>query len=532
MNIQKQAQQKGSGTRALTLLANIIGATRGVQIVYVKDMTASTDGKTIFLPTLSDCATEDDAVLLTGLVDHEAMHCKFTDFEFIKSNPVQLAIKKNPIIFPLLNTFEDVWGEREQAKIYPGCFRNIKKSVQVMIDKGLYGASEGSSTPEYAIRNYLLQGLLARLYECDRLDRFAKLERNALIGFVGQELTDKIWAVALKVDDVKSTKACYQLVLELFSLITDELNKSKSSKGDKKREQQLTQITEKAPKDCDIGSILEEALTKNGATTYMGEPVEERPYVVRRRAEPKNEISDELRQLVRPVAIGLGTRLECLLESRVNADVAYGRNGRKLAARKLPGISTGRFSVFRTDDEVDGIDTAVSMLVDLSSSMFRSSIAGTKEKPETIAKSAVIGIGDVLDQFDIPFSVMSYGTNCAGIKSFEDNWRTRRACVDYERMGSTNTSRSLEFAANDIAQRREKRRIVVLLTDGDSDDNNFVVPVLNELTSLQIEFTSIFIGYGGSDLESMMQSALYPVQRVKQIEALPAAVFAAIEKAI
>ena len=110
--------------RSLALLARMIGQKSGVEVVFdPRAQTASTDSKKVTLPVVRNIGSEDEAMLIVGLVDHESAHCRHTNFEMIPANQVEMII---------WNTIEDVWIEREQAKAYPGCFRNIVGSMEVM----------------------------------------------------------------------------------------------------------------------------------------------------------------------------------------------------------------------------------------------------------------------------------------------------------------------------------------------------------------------------------------------------------------
>lgn len=202
-------------TRALALLARIIGRRHGVEVEFSPFAdTASTDGKKITLPVVSNLGTDDHAILIEGLLDHEAMHCRFTDFE------VALG-KLEPLVASLTNLIEDVWGEREQGKIYPGCARNIRRSMDVMIRLGWYrGPAAGAQEPPPTMMtNFLINGLLARLYQSQVLDGFARQYRKMLAGVLGEDLVRRIWETACKVDRVSSTSQALALAKEIVALL-------------------------------------------------------------------------------------------------------------------------------------------------------------------------------------------------------------------------------------------------------------------------------------------------------------------------
>jgi cobaltochelatase CobT len=215
MGIQLRRTSVKQETRALALLARIIGRKHGIEVRFSSSAsTAYTDGKTITLPLVSNLGNEDHAVLIEGLIDHEAMHCRFTDFDVALRN-------LEPLVSSLTNLIEDVWGEREQAIIYPGCAKNIRKSMEVMIRLGWYrGPTVGEQyPPAMMLMNYLINGLLARLYGLADLQKFASECRLQLVGIIGEELVARIWETACEVDQVHSTAQAVSLAKEIVNLL-------------------------------------------------------------------------------------------------------------------------------------------------------------------------------------------------------------------------------------------------------------------------------------------------------------------------
>lgn len=521
--------------RSLAVLASIIGRKHGVSVVFRNGVSASTDGKTIFLPELSANASEEDAVLVEGLLDHEAGHCRFTDFEFVRSQDVQTKVRSHPLIFPTWNTFEDVWMEREQSKVYPGCFRNIKKSVEVMIDRGLYsGGVDANTTAADGMRGFLLHALLGRLYDDQRLQDFGRSHRERLVSTIGEKLTEEIWQKALEVDQIKSTQACFALALEIFEMIKGELEREQAKKRKSKQKvDALEQLMNLKPKDGDIADMIQEALNTSGATDSNPDIPQLVPVVCSSAGAANLLAEPDLVTLAKPIAAKLGSRLEVLLETRTQEETSYKRSGRKLASGRVVGLAFGNLTAFVTREEGDGLDTAVTILGDFSSSMYPTVEADDLPKsPHVVAKTSMLAVGDVMDRFDVPFSIMGYGSNVLEIKSFEEPWRKAKQLLNQDELGGTSTAEALYKVAERMALRKENRRLVLLLTDGESRDNQLVVPAMNEMANLGIEFACVFIGHAGGRLQSMMASEGYPVQRASSIDALPQVMFDAIRNAM
>lgn len=105
---------------SLEKLARIISSQHGIRIVF-KGQGASTDGKTINLPSTAELTPE----LMTdmqGFIDHEVAHCKFTDFpEFRKA----LVGRGGRFQKELLNAVEDSRIEIAMVDEFPGCRMNL-----------------------------------------------------------------------------------------------------------------------------------------------------------------------------------------------------------------------------------------------------------------------------------------------------------------------------------------------------------------------------------------------------------------------
>ena len=92
---------------SLEKIGRIIARQYNINVVF-EGTGASTDGKTIKLPSTKDLS--DELMLdLNGFLDHEVAHCKYTEFETMKRTV-------NDFHRQLLNACEDVRIEREIIK--------------------------------------------------------------------------------------------------------------------------------------------------------------------------------------------------------------------------------------------------------------------------------------------------------------------------------------------------------------------------------------------------------------------------------
>jgi|688.fasta_scaffold04947_7 cobalamin biosynthesis protein CobT len=600
--------------RALAMLASIIGRRHGIEVVFDAGVqTAATDGKKIFLPLISDLGNDDHVALIEGLLDHEAMHVRFTDFS------VKLGTY-GPIVATLTNLFEDVWGEREQAVVYPGCARNIRKSMQVMIEMGLYkgpDADISNEAPASILVNWLINGLLARWYGLDELQVFTAQYRVHVDAVLGKDLADEIWTIACKVDGISSTKDSQKLALSIVNLLKkkakeqseqgqpeqgqpqqgqpqqgqpqqgqpqqgqpqqDQSEQDQSEQDQSEQDQpQQSQSKQGQPGNVpaspsalesilsasadqiaagDMGTRICAALAsekKGGRASNIdpaelavemsgsagGQMIRLRP---RQKVDTALDERSRLRQEAaftasRPIAVRLGNRLEDVLQARTDSVVLHKRSGRKLSSRRTPGIALGKLDVFRNEEEGLELDTAVSLLVDASGSMsdnFEGYRTGATDEGSRIVSALAVSIAAALalDKHSIPFEVACFGQFFVPQKSFDEPFSTLKTTYLAEYLGGTLTGCAVAKATTSLLSRPESRKVLVVITDGDPDNERTSAAMINECRMLGVQIALVFIGNDGVFFEDMLKKLDFKVSRATDASNLAKQFFEAVESCI
>jgi cobaltochelatase CobT len=207
--------------RSLAIYAKLLGRRWNVNVVFDQRCeTAATDGKVIKLRPCS-IGDEDDAVLMEGLIDHEAgVHCRQTDFEL-----AQKILPSEPaIVRALANVFEDVFGERELKKIKPGCAKTIERALEIMVQRGIFVPPKPDDHPASLLLGGLVDGLRSRKLGQRVLEDFFTQRWDLFTTAVGQPLADDIWHLANTVDDVHSTAEAIALAKKVFEKLTQSAN--------------------------------------------------------------------------------------------------------------------------------------------------------------------------------------------------------------------------------------------------------------------------------------------------------------------
>lgn len=158
-----------------------------------------------------------------------------------------------------------------------------------------------------------------------------------------------------------------------------------------------------------------------------------------------------------------------LLENTGRSDWSPHRKAGSLNVRALPSISTGNVNLFKRRDEVEGVDSAVLILLDNSGSMEYVS----KESKITRVEAAVpvvvalhaaataAGAAVAVDAFSIATTpVVGWGAPTAKlaglISKIDPNY-------------NTNDYMAVRLAGDKLLARPEQRKVLIVITDGNGD---------------------------------------------------------------
>jgi hypothetical protein len=224
----------------------------------------------------------------------------------------------------------------------------------------------------------------------------------------------------------------------------------------------------------------------------------------------------------------LGARLELLLQAKTEDEQLLGKCGR-LVSKKIARTRVLDLDVFEVEgDEADGLNTAITFLIDRSGSM---ATATDGISNMDMAKITAAAVGEALSGFEtqgIAFSMYAFEDRCYLMKAFRDTWREKRETIGslYD-LGGTDFQGTLLAISQEIAKRPEKRKVVFAVTDGDLGRDP--APVIQTMRSQGIEVRAVFIG-PNEIMEKIAGSAKLEVWGVAQNpKDIPKAVFKSLE---
>ena len=193
----------------------------------------------------------------------------------------------------------------------------------------------------------------------------------------------------------------------------------------------------------------------------------------------KAAVSGHIAQLQRRLMVEFQTRKHC--RSVVSEE------GR-LDSRRLHQAITGNPAVYRKKVKTQIPTPAVSLVLDCSISMEGAEIQ--------LATQAVIALAEVCNTLSVPVEVVTFGGDEVGaIKTFDDQLvRARGRIGAIGAGGGTPTAEALWVAGNRLFNRKEERKILMLVTDGEPDNMPYAQQVASMVENSGIELYGIGLG--------------------------------------
>lgn len=585
---------------ALPIIAKAIGRRYGVT-VEIGGSRAYTNGKTIHLPALPLDDPEVE-VLVNGYLDHEAAHCRFTDFSVERStDEFQQWVE---------NSLEDIRIELAMGQCYPGCKRNLDKLSSKLVAEGVDRAVSDEAGEAEALSGFILHRLRSEVLGQEALDDHAAKAAERVESMFPKGLCTKLSATMAEVREARSTQDVIDLADRLVRLLKDEADEPEKpdepdgAEGDPKDQpddQGDSQGSDQASGQSDDqlgdqqgdqlggqeggqgdgkpgdqgGSQLgdepgdqssgqkespgsgatgdeeknrREALRK-AMNPAAGELREDRGEQVARKLEFDSKQGDQVtvpipsdegeaggsgefaemefgQQIdeasVRQASAKLRARLAGLVQAEKLEHTARGRAGKRIDRRMLPRLGHADPKVFRISEENESIDTAVTVLLDRSSSMF-------SEDRIVIARETTLAMAYALNEVEgVNPSVFAFpGKDGASFSVTTLHRRGQQVSAQrfgVDANGGTPLDLAAWYAGWDLLCADEARKILIVITDGDPNDRGGCVDVLKRMRDSGIEM----VGLG---IKKTIGSDLIPdSRRIDNIKELPTALFGLLEE--
>lgn len=486
---------------ALPIVAAAYGEKFGVKVL-IQGQDAFTDGERIVIPT----ANPDDPhyqQIAWGYLAHEAAHIRHTNFDM-----VQKASSK-PIRKALLNIIEDVRIENELAKDYPGTRRSISQVIEYMVD------TQQMCVPEQLEPASNLQAWLLFRLRCHFLGQKALTPLYQVVDERVRQLfpaaaMSRLSAMLTAVPSLGSTGEVLKLVDAIVAMLEEEsrppqdesdadngndIGQDASNDSNNSSDSQTPEADSSAMGDAaqtgdsdnsDQADNLRQALEASAAQ-FEPDTFAQVAEVLSEQAEghqgvtplslPQAEqamLGDEaILTLSASESAQIRARLRGMVQSSQDNRNHAKRHGLRVATHRLAASQAGESRLFIQRQPRIAPNAAVHLLVDISGSMGKPIGEGNR-KYFHVANEAALALAMALEGIPGVVPAVSYFPGIHQEVSIallpKQSVRHRAACFDQKPRGCTPMAQAMWFAANSLLAQKQKRKLMIVLTDGDPDD--------------------------------------------------------------
>ncbi|HFQ4905208.1 TPA: VWA domain-containing protein [Vibrio vulnificus] len=486
---------------ALPIVAAAYGEKFGVKVL-IQGQDAFTDGERIVIPT----ANPDDPhyqQIAWGYLAHEAAHIRHTNFDM-----VQKASSK-PIRKALLNIIEDVRIENELAKDYPGTRRSISQVIEFMVD------TQQMCVPEQLEPTSNLQAWLLFRLRCHFLGQKALTPLYQAVDERVRQLfpaaaMSRLSAMLTAVPSLASTGEVLKLVDAIVATLKEE-SRPPQDESDADRGDDIGQDTSNGSNNGSDSQTPEAASSATGDVAETGcsdnsdqadnlrqaleaSAAQFEPDTFAQVAEVLSEQA-EGHQGVTPLSLPqaeqamlgdeailtlsasesaqIRARLRGMVQSSQDNRNHAKRHGLRVATHRLAASQAGESRLFIQRQPRIAPNAAVHLLVDISGSMGKPIGEGNR-KYFHVANEAALALAMALEGIPGVVPSVSYFPGIHQEVSIallpKQSVRHRAACFDQKPRGCTPMAQAMWFAANSLLAQKQKRKLMIVLTDGDPDD--------------------------------------------------------------
>lgn len=494
-------------------LGRILTSQYNIDVMF-EGNTAHSDGKKIVLPYMEKLTPELKQDL-SGLLDHEAARCKFTDFK----EPSQIKTKFHRALF---NLVEDSRIQQEMIREYPGCVF----SLTPLNEKNRAKHEEDWDKKPWPVRTILA---VKDIME----GRAPRIDKDI------EDYVDVVRDAANVLGKCKDSKDVREKTETIVRMIVEENERKKKKKKEKKKDDKMPsppgggkpddkdkdepktpdekptpeekmlsdKVSEKSELDdhaltvqemvnSELKSEMKEDIKNPGSPYHRGFekkmsiPTTTRFDKVTDHSGKGNQVGyAKLKREVVPLVAPIKAALERILKVKEDARWRSEKEQGKIDARALSKLASNQNyrTIFKEFTKVDTNNVAVEILVDESGSMSGSKIH--------TAKMAAIAMAEALRDIAIPFEVT--GFTSIGDHAFasfsEDLFRKdpslrgrfnrhserldlhiykgfdSHSLIGLEQMKAMVQNPDGEcvvWAAKRLSARKEKRKILMVMSDG------------------------------------------------------------------
>jgi hypothetical protein len=198
------------------------------------------------------------------------------------------------------------------------------------------------------------------------------------------------------------------------------------------------------------------------------------------------------------------------------------KQGNRIDRKQLvPGACGFTDEIFVNEIKGEGLSTAVYGLFDYSGSMNSPRAITGCSTPLIACEGIMQGLGAIFDDFEIPYEFAAFSDYYMIAKSFDDDGemmrkRKQSPLVD----GGTITGAASQLAMSRLVCRPEVKKLLLIVTDGDTSDLQLLASCYNEAKYMGIDVASVMIGEMIPSIVSLSQQTGMKAMCTNQISGL------------
>lgn len=218
--------------RSLLAVAVGLGDRLGLNVHFVGNPTASTNGKDIYIP--SGALAAKNKGLLWGFLIHEASHVRFSDFA-VALDPTPAYARGIPaeVWKRFMNALEDAFIERRIQEEFPGCGVDLRAAREELVAQGGYPLPEpdGTYTIIEVLESFTLAWLLSNCTKMSVMEPAALAWESVLAGAIGPERVEHVKGILAENARAERTSDNLAICGRLFDYMKDVFEALRSAAG-------------------------------------------------------------------------------------------------------------------------------------------------------------------------------------------------------------------------------------------------------------------------------------------------------------
>jgi cobalamin biosynthesis protein CobT len=535
----------------VTIGSVVAGDNVAVVLGNSTQVTKQQDGSFLITLRLSESMTDEDLALVDGYLDHECSHVRFTNFDVFKN-------VKNNNQHEMTNLIEDIRIEKLIGLKYPGAAINLNRMVCVLCrDESFWSFSKSNDSLLSLVSKFALYLGRSAFLKQKAMSSRAQSSAEILLKRVGPGRFNQFKQIVSDIGFTKSTKESYDLAVKLLSLIDDVTNsgedkipdvsntqndpqnndpsqepqssddqnpannnqeqksdpstntpvndnqssdKPSSDQGNPTQSQNQTPDTSIPKGIGDLNSVINSIAEQYDDDMQLDNP--DKFNVLKHiKSLPKRESSDSngfSAALADPIVTqACNNAFQQWARSLTMSSSVYRARGRNIDQSKLWGVNAGRTRVFKKESRSIAPEAAVLVIKDRSGSMkIKTKDGKTRSYHADIATAS---IKEALSMDGFVCSVIEFNSLPRLVSDWDSNAMKFSSSV-----GGTEVIPALATAIPHIIKRKEERKIIMLLTDGDFEED--LLPAISEMESLGIDFCAIRFGEANCSIKDFPEN--------------------------